>query len=425
MTLNAYVVQSLNRSRPLLDSGMTPPHQRNRPADSPQSSLSWFRKAAVIGCAAMLVFGWGLFAKAFEDEYAYISQSYYADLFYAGRFDDRAWLDFLGYDLQPLPKYLVGLSLRVANLPMPTAKDASEWYRSYKSFGALATLIAARVPFVLLGVLGCVALLACGTIIDNYRVGAIAAIVLMLNPLYRVHAHRAMSDVPCEAFMFVAIAIDLWMMRRLWSGRPGVSVFFASLAAGICAGLSILCKFNGFLGLMIIAAWCGFAWFVPGLRVVRKLAMTAATMGAIAVAIVVSVALEPFSDRGPRGFWLPSLELCRKWVLGIAFVSRWIIVSRWLMVSSELSPTTLFSRSPKRPRSWSSRASAASALWVLLKIIQRYALTYARTGVRLLWVPLVFFGLVVTIRLGTRQLRTASRRQPSRLRSGPCWPGQW
>ena len=93
MSLDVYVVQSLNRSRPLLDSGMTPPHQHNRPADSPQSSLSWLSKAAVIGCAAMIVFGGGLFAEAFADEYAYISQTYYADLFYEGQFQDPAWLD--------------------------------------------------------------------------------------------------------------------------------------------------------------------------------------------------------------------------------------------------------------------------------------------------------------------------------------------
>ena len=69
----------------------------------------------------------------------------------------------------------------------------------------------------------------------------------------------------------------------------------------MCAGLSILCKFNGFLGLMIIAAWCGFpmAFVLESLpSFSRKVAMTAATMGAIAVAIVacaVFIGSEPFS----------------------------------------------------------------------------------------------------------------------------------
>ena len=73
---------------------MTPSDQRIRPADSPQTLRSWFWKAAAIACAALCVFASGLFATYFEDEYAYISQSYYADLFFAGRFNDRAWLEF-------------------------------------------------------------------------------------------------------------------------------------------------------------------------------------------------------------------------------------------------------------------------------------------------------------------------------------------
>ena len=41
--------------------------------------------------------------RLFEDEFAYISQSYYADLFFAGQFDDWKWLDLPAYDLPPLP----------------------------------------------------------------------------------------------------------------------------------------------------------------------------------------------------------------------------------------------------------------------------------------------------------------------------------
>ncbi len=36
-----------------------------------------------IACAALAVFVSGLYAESFEDEYAYISQSYYADVFFA------------------------------------------------------------------------------------------------------------------------------------------------------------------------------------------------------------------------------------------------------------------------------------------------------------------------------------------------------
>ena len=60
-----------------------------------------------IACSAVAVFASGLYAESFVDEYAYITQSYYADLFFGRQFNDRAWLDFPAYDLPPLPKYLI------------------------------------------------------------------------------------------------------------------------------------------------------------------------------------------------------------------------------------------------------------------------------------------------------------------------------
>ena len=52
------------------------------------------------------------------DESAYVAQSYYADLLLEGRRDDPAWLDYAGYDLPPLAKYLVGIALRAGG-PSP------------------------------------------------------------------------------------------------------------------------------------------------------------------------------------------------------------------------------------------------------------------------------------------------------------------
>ena len=68
---------------------------------------------AAIACAALAVFASGLYAESFEDEYAYISQSYYADAFFGGHADDWTWLDLPAYDLPPLPKYLIGFSVAI------------------------------------------------------------------------------------------------------------------------------------------------------------------------------------------------------------------------------------------------------------------------------------------------------------------------
>ena len=203
MACCVYLVQSLNRSRPFSTMGMTPSDQCTPPADSPQTSRSRLWMAAAIACAALAVFGSGWFAASFEDEYAYISQSFYADLFFAGRFNHRAWLELPGYDLPPLPKYLIGASFRMAKLPMPNAGAAWAWYDHYGHFGPVQSLWVARASVIFVGVLGCVAIFACGILVKDGKVGTIAALALMLNPLYRLLAHRAMSDVPSEAFTLV------------------------------------------------------------------------------------------------------------------------------------------------------------------------------------------------------------------------------
>src|SRR5580704_15898405 len=113
MRRDVSVVQPLHRSRPLSDTGMTLSQQNDRSAESPKTSISSICKL-VAACAVLLVFAGGLFSKSFVDEYAYITQSYYTDYLLEGRFNDRAWLELYAYDLQPLPKYLIGLSLHLA-----------------------------------------------------------------------------------------------------------------------------------------------------------------------------------------------------------------------------------------------------------------------------------------------------------------------
>jgi len=46
---------------------MAPSHQDSRPADSPQTHLSWIGKAAAIACLALVVFACGLRAASFVD----------------------------------------------------------------------------------------------------------------------------------------------------------------------------------------------------------------------------------------------------------------------------------------------------------------------------------------------------------------------
>jgi hypothetical protein len=281
--------------------GITPSHQCASAADSPQALRSWYWTAAVIAIAAIAVFAGGLFAKFFEDEYAYISQTYYSDLFFAGRFQDPAWLDYPAYDLPPLPKYLIGITFRLAGLPMPGPRSAWAWYDHYGHFGTPLTLWVARLPILLVGAIGCVAIFGCGALIKDRRVGVIAAVALMFNPLYRLLAHRAMSDVPSEAFSLAALATSLWWWQIVWSGRSVRRAMLLPGVAGFCAGLALLSKFNGFLAIIVVAAWAGLTLLAPTVLVRRKLAIALGAVTTAILAILVFVVLNPFMTIHPSG----------------------------------------------------------------------------------------------------------------------------
>jgi len=370
--------------------------------------MSWIWKALALGCAALAVYGSNIHAKPFEDEYAYITQCYYADYLFKGELDHPAWLDFFAYDLQPLPKYLIGLSLISANQPLPGPEDARNWYLKYAHFGPPATLTAARWPSLILGSLGCMALFGCGTLVKDSRLGAIAAILFMVNPLYRLHAHRAMSDVPCEAFVAIALGLALLSWKWAWSDRkPGECILISSLS-GLAAGLALQCKFNAFLALMIVAAWTLIGLVATGLRLKHRLTIASGSIMTLAAALAVSLTLNPYLTARPRGFVSPQARhLLKKnpWQRFLFQVRHRVELSEdqqqtfpddalhTLAERSEVAAVQGFGRfGPIGPTLSNSR--------VRFDLNQDFGAVF--------WAPLVLIGLVASIALGQSQWRAAA-----------------
>ena len=113
---------------------------------------------AAVGAIALLalgVFAFDLAAEPhFVDESAYLSQTYYADLWFRGATNDPAWLDYPAYDLPPLPKYLIGAVLWLGGHRTLGPAEAWAWYRNTSSrFVTADALTVARLPAVLLGAL--------------------------------------------------------------------------------------------------------------------------------------------------------------------------------------------------------------------------------------------------------------------------------
>ena len=159
-----------------------------------------------------------------RDESAFISQSYFFDLLLEGALDDPAWVSIPAIDLPPLPKYLIGLMLRTQGYPRPGPSEALAWYDDHsRRCETPEMLVAARWPSVILGTLGCIAVFGSGALGRDPWTGAIAALLLLVNPLFHLLARRAMADIPCEALVLTATASALWFWQRTLSGPNPLS----------------------------------------------------------------------------------------------------------------------------------------------------------------------------------------------------------
>ena len=169
------------------------------------------------------------------------------------------------------------------------------------AFGGAATLLAARLTVIPLGALGCLALFACGAIVKDARVGTIAASLLMINPLYSLHAHRAMADVPCEAFMLSSLAV--WLCDVVAHLGEGLAHRWAgsSLARRVCSP-ACRCSASSMVSsaLRIVAA--GMRAHLGGYPVFRSAAnwrSPARRSSRSRVALAVAVAFNPYLTAKP------------------------------------------------------------------------------------------------------------------------------
>jgi 4-amino-4-deoxy-L-arabinose transferase-like glycosyltransferase len=264
------------------------------PARTEQGWISW-GLAILVGLVAVGVFGIDLRSEPhFVDESAFLSQSYFADLFIDGRHDVLEWLTYPAIDLPPLPKYLIGLTLRAAGHPRPGPEDARAWYLdTSRRFVGAEALTRARWPSVVCGALGCVALYGLGALGGDRRVGMVAAGFLTVNPLYRLHARRAMADVPAECLILLTAVVGLWVWRRSLQGRFGFGIWLGTWLVGVLGGLAVLAKLNGGLGLIWVWALTILGLILPGLPAIRKLGLVTTSLVASLIGFLTFTVLNP------------------------------------------------------------------------------------------------------------------------------------
>lgn len=290
--------------------------------------------AALIASTAILALGVGVAAEPhFPDESAFITQSYFLDLWFETGDDQHAWLEYPALDLPPLPKYLIGLALHSGGYRPLGRGAALAWYGNVnRRFESDAMLRQARWPSVICGALGCMAVFALGTLAGDRMVGTVAALLLMANPLYRLLARRAMADAPAEALILATAAVGLWAWRALLSGRWSIGrALGAGVSVGVLGGLAVLAKLNGGLGLMIVSAWTVLGLALPGVPARLKAIMVCSTLITGLVAFGTFVALNPFMTVKTGNEVRPELERVvgrTVWARAAAVVKHRASVSR-------------------------------------------------------------------------------------------------
>jgi hypothetical protein len=308
-----------HRRRGLGDAAMAPESRERRPGPAITRPASWpaWAWGGVVFAASFAVLAWDLPGEVhYMDETFFVASSYYFDLFAGGLGDDPRWLDLPAVDHLPLERYLIGLALRLAGHPRPGPADVYAWYKdqSYRCETPEA-LVAARWPSVILGAMGCAAMFGLGVLAHGRWAGAIAAALLLLDPLYYVLSRRAMCDVPAEALALATVAVALWSWRRTLAGewRSPRGPMLAAALTGLLGGLAILAKLNGVLGLMTVGL---LVVLTVGLVPTRLGRRTAPILGGALVSTWVALAtfvlLNPFVTARPTGPMSTEIEAVAK-----------------------------------------------------------------------------------------------------------------
>jgi 4-amino-4-deoxy-L-arabinose transferase-like glycosyltransferase len=120
--------------------------------------------------------------------------------------------------------------------------------------------------------------------------GLLTGALLLVNPLYAMHARRAVNDMPCLALGLIALTLALPWWRRTLEGRGWAATNLALAAAtGAMTGLSVLAKLTGLYLVLAVLALAGLALVLPGHpgRRRREVVAGAALIVAIAGAVFV------------------------------------------------------------------------------------------------------------------------------------------
>ena len=197
---------------------------------------------------------------------------------------------------------LIGTSVWLLGAPEPLPRQydffrSVAWNREHGRLPPLATLLAARLPSAILGVIGAVCLFSVLRRLLAPGWAFAGALLFALNPLVYWFSRLATTDVIANSFAIGAILFAIRACER--EGR-----WVPMLLTGVLASAAVSSKLNaGILAPILGAAFLIEAWLRKTPGILLRAAISAA------LAILLFVALNPTLYRDPLGGVLSMLRV--------------------------------------------------------------------------------------------------------------------
>jgi 4-amino-4-deoxy-L-arabinose transferase-like glycosyltransferase len=245
-----------------------------------------------------------VFKKRF-DEPVYISGAtkYFKTYFIERNHSDPVWNEFSAYTTPPVIYYLLGSVFSITGHGNKRM-DWKFWNDPLEPF-FYDLLPIARVTISITGVITILLVYLFGVVVFNLRVGLIAALLTLANPIFRYQAHIAYPDIPLLLTMILTVLL-IFFWYNFFKKQKIIQTLIHSAVIGFVIGICGSTRLNGALGGLVFAGFCFFLIVSLGLRrkpavlIKKKLFLILLSLfSAALISTIVFVALNPFLYPAP------------------------------------------------------------------------------------------------------------------------------
>ena len=244
-------------------------------------------------------------AKIRFDEPAYISGStkYFKAYFIERDYSSSIWNEWLAYTQPPVTYYLFGAVFFITGHG-DKRMSWKFWNDPLEPFFH-DLLPIARMTIAITAVITILVVYLFGVVVFNLQVGLIAALLTLVNPIFRFESRFAYPDIPLLLTMVLTVLL-IFVWYNFLKKQKITQILIHSAVIGFVIGICGSTRLNGALGGFVYAGFCFILTLSLGLR--RKLAVLMkkkmfliflSLFTAALISSVVFVSLNPFLYPNP------------------------------------------------------------------------------------------------------------------------------